>query len=99
MTSFQLLSSVVFAGLIVAAYGKDIYATLKTWLAKVPRPAVVVPTPPTPAPSNNVKEVVDDLVTVAALRDRFAADGCTEGVDACSLLLKIIIDYKHPHAG
>lgn len=102
MTPFQLLMVLVFAGVVIATYGKDIYAKVAALLNKLPSP-VVVPTPapapaPTPAPES-ANAVVADLLTVSALRDRFAADSCAEGVEACSILLKIIIDHKHPHAG
>jgi hypothetical protein len=96
MNPFQLLMSVVFLAVLVAVYGKDIYAKLKAWLPNLPNRV----TPgATPAAVSTGKEVVDDLVTVAGLRDRFEAAGCREGADTCSLLLKIIIDYKQPHAG
>jgi hypothetical protein len=92
MTTFQFISLLVFGGAVVAAYGKDIFAWVR---ARVPAlPSV----PEVPEPSDNVQSVVGDLVTVAALRDKFAATGCQDGVDACSILLKIIIDHRHPHA-
>jgi hypothetical protein len=94
MTGFQLIALLLFVVLAVAAYGKDIYAWLK---AKVP--AVALPVVPRPAPAESSKEVVDDLLIVAAMRERFLAERCKDGVDACSLLLKIIIDHTHPHAG
>jgi hypothetical protein len=91
MTTFQLILLVVFCGVVAAAYGKDIFA----WAAaRFPVRAL-----PGPAPVVGVQNVVSDLVTVAELRDKFAATSCKEGVDACSILLKIIIDHKHPHAG
>lgn len=95
MTTFQLIALVVFLGALAAACGKDIFALVKKWLANLPSP---VPAPTQPATSS-VKDVVDDLVTVATLRDKFAATNCQEGVDACSILLKIIVDHKHPHVG
>lgn len=95
MTTFQLISLVLFGGVVAAAFGKDIFAWLKARVPSLPNPLPT--TPPTTPPG--VQGVVDDLVTVASLRDKFAATGCQEGVDACSILLKIIIDHKHPHAG
>lgn len=96
MTTFQLICVVLFGGALASAYGKDIFAWVKARFPNFPNP---LPTPaPAPAPSG-VQDVVGDLVTVASLRDKFAATGCQEGVDACSILLKIIIDHKHPHAG
>jgi hypothetical protein len=98
MTTFQLLALLVFAGVVLAAYGKDIYGWVKTRLPKLPEPGVNPAKPVTPdEPTGDV--LVDDLLDIAALRDRFEDEGCTEGVEACSLLLKILIDHKHPHAG
>ncbi len=101
MTTFQLLLSLVFVALVVAAYGKDIYAASAARLAKLTLP-VIGPSPspaPAPTPTGPAVAVVDDLLTVAALRERFAGEDCAEGVEACSILLKIIIDHKHPHVG
>ena len=95
MTTFQLIALVLFIGGLAAAYGKDIFARVKARLPNLPTPLPL----PSPAPTTGVQDVVGDLVTVASLRDKFAATGCQEGVDACSILLKIIIDHKHPHAG
>lgn len=91
MTAFQLFAFLVFTALAGVAYGKDIYAWLRAKLpAAVPALAPVVPGAP--------QEVVDDLMIVAAMRERFIADDCADGTAACSALLKIIIDHKHPHA-
>lgn len=92
MTGFQKLALLLFAAVVLFSYGKDIYAWLKLKLASVQLPAV-------PARPAVVNGVVGDLVTVAGMRDRFAAEGCREGADACSALLKVLIDHKHPHVG
>jgi len=101
MTTFQLLALLLFAGVVLAAYGKDIYGWVKARLPKLPEPVVNPAAPVTPgAPDVPTGDLlVDDLLDVAAMRDRFEAEGCAEGVEACSLLLKILIDHKHPHAG
>lgn len=92
MTGFQLLCVLLFAGVVLAAYGKDIYGWLKARAPKLPAPSPAPAVRPTGAP------LVDELLDISALRDRLAAEGCKEGVEACSLLLKILIDHKHPHA-
>lgn len=97
MTTFQLLALLLFAGVVLAAYGKDIYARLKARLPKLPQPVVNPGAPAVPPVTGDL--LVDDLLDVSALRERFAAEGCNEGVEVCSLLLKILIDHKHPHAG
>jgi hypothetical protein len=97
MTTFQLICAAVFVGAVVLTYGKDIYAKLKGVLPKLP----ALPVNPAPKPDTNgvAAATVRDLVTVAELRDRLDAENCKDGAEACSLLLKIIIDHKHPHAG
>lgn len=95
MTTFQLLALLVFVGAVLAAYHKDIYAWVKTRLPRPSRPEVTPAAPDTPTGDM----LVDDLLDVSELRDRLAAEGCKEGAEACSLLLKILIDHKHPHAG
>lgn len=97
MTTFQLICVLLFAGVVLAAYSKDIFAWVKTRLPKLPSPTVRPVNPAEPQPTGDV--LVDDLLDVAAMRERFEAEGCTEGVEACSLLLKILIDHNHPHAG
>lgn len=102
MTTFQLLALLVFVGAVLAAYHKDIYAWVKTRLPRPSRPEVPPAAPDTPpaAPDTPTGDMlVDDLLDVSELRDRLAAEGCKEGAEACSLLLKILIDHKHPHAG
>lgn len=97
MTTFQLLSLVLFGAVVLGAYGKDIFAKVRAAAAAVPRPAKVVPGPI--GPITTAHPVVDDLVLVANLRDRLDGDKCVDGVTACSNLLKILVDHKHPHAG
>ena len=99
MTTFQFFALLVFAGVVLAAYGKDIYGWVRTRLPKLPAPVVNPAAPVTPHAPVTGDLLVDDLLDIAELRDRFEDEGCAEGVEACSLLLKILIDHKHPHAG
>jgi hypothetical protein len=94
MTAFQLLCVLLFAGVVLAAYGKDIYSWLKARAPKLPAPAPSPGSPDNPAGDLLVNELLD----ISALRERLAAAGCKDGAEACSLLLKILIDHKHPHA-
>lgn len=83
MTSFQLLAGVVFFGALVVVY----FSQIKAWLSKL-RPAVVTQT------AN--QSMVADMVTVAELRDRLAKLGCKDGVDACTVLLRVMVEFKIP---
>lgn len=85
MTSFQLFSFVAFLVTIVAAY----FPQIKSWLGKIKlRPAATAQT------SNQT--MVTDMVTVAELRDRLANLGCNDGVDACTVLLRVMVEFKIP---
>ena len=95
MTGFQKLALLLFAAVVLFSYGKDIYAWLTLKFASVQLP----PLSPLPARPAVVHDVVGDLVTVAGMRDRLAGEGCQEGANACSALLKVLIDHKHPHVG
>jgi hypothetical protein len=88
MTQFQLVSLFLFTIVAAGAY-KD---TLLKFLRNVaPKPGVVVsPVVPGPAAVN----FVQDMLTVADLRDRLSAAGCQDGVDACTVLLRVMIEYK-----
>lgn len=83
MTTFQMLSALVFVVALVGAYLPQI----KTWLSKL-RPTVIAKT------SNQT--IVADMVTVAELRDRLAKLGCKDGVDACTVLLRVMVEFKIP---
>lgn len=92
MTPFQLFSAALFAVLVVATYRKEIVARLK--LAR-----------PTTAPNQSAVQtsiavpLVNDIMAVTKLRDKLAAEGCKEGVDACTALLRVIVEYEQPSKG
>lgn len=86
MTTFQLLAALVFGGTMLAAYGND----LRAWL-KARGLGVNITKPP-----HRSADMVADMVQVAELRDRLAAIGCEDGVNACTLLLRVLVEYKYP---
>lgn len=43
--------------------------------------------------------VVDDIVAVTELRDKLNAEGCAEGVEACTNLLRVIVEHQNPSKG
>lgn len=87
MTTFQILASVTFAVLVVAAYGKELVA-----LARKAAPNVGAP----PAKKSIAVTIVDDLVSVTELRDKLAAEDCAQGVEACTALLRVIVEHIPP---
>jgi hypothetical protein len=52
-------------------------------------------------PSADVKPsiaitIVNDLISVTELRDKLAAENCPEGVEACTNLLRVIVEQTKP---
>jgi hypothetical protein len=92
MTSFQLFSAALFVVLAVVAYRKEIATRLK-WV----RPTLVAATPN--VQSSIAVPLVEDIMAVTKLRDKLAAEGCKEGVDACTALLRVIVEYEQPSKG
>ncbi len=92
MTPFQLFSAAAFAVLVVIAYRKEILARLK-----LARPLVTATT--TTVHESIAVPLVDDIIAVTKLRDKLAGEGCKEGVDACTALLRVIVEYEQPSKG
>jgi hypothetical protein len=53
----------------------------------------------TGAKSSIAVELVDDILAVTQLRDRLAEEGYQEGVDACTVLLRVIVEHNHSTKG
>ncbi len=92
MTNFQLICGSVFLVLAFAAYRKEIASLLPA--PRLPDPEV--------EPSIAVT-IVNDLISVTELRDKLAAENCPEGVEACTALLRVIVEHtqksnNHAHA-
>ena len=87
MTTFQVLASVAFVALVAAAYGKELVA-----LVRKAAPSVGTP----PVQKSIAITIVDDLVSVTELRDKLAAEDCPEGVEACTNLLRVIVEHIPP---
>ena len=100
MTTFQWVAAAVFLATLAAAKRQEMTSLAKGLLAKL-RPSVAPDaTPDHPAPNNDdhARELVGDLVTVAALRDRLESEGCKDGAEACTVLLRILVEYR-PNKG
>lgn len=82
MTTFQLVCFGIFMVVVFAAYRKEIANALKPSVStqKEIKPSIAV-------------KIVDDILAVTELRDKLAAEGCTEGVDACTALLRVIVEH------
>jgi len=91
MTAFQLVCACLFCGLLAVAYRKELLAKLKV---------VRATTTNAPAVHDSIAvPLVDDILSVTKLRDKLAAEGCKEGVDACTALLRVIVEYEQPSKG
>lgn len=88
MTQFQIFATLLFICLAGFAYRQELLALLK----RIP----VLPGNANSAPQSIAVQLVDDLVSVTELRDRLSAEGCVEGVDACTHLLRVIVERTNP---
>jgi hypothetical protein len=91
MTNFQLVALGVFGLSVLVAYSQEILAVIRR-AANVVRGLFTFSTKK-PTGALGPKERVNDLVTVAELRDRLAAANCATGVEACTMLLRAMVDH------
>lgn len=87
MTQFQVIAVLLFAVLAVVAYRNELLSVVKTVLRR--RTSLNV------KPSIAVT-IVKDLLSVTELRDKLAAEDCEEGVEACTNLLRVIVEQTKP---
>ncbi|NDD52741.1 hypothetical protein EBZ39_02475 [bacterium] len=90
MTTFQLVSLGIFVAVLLATYRKEILAKLRGASSVVSGPAVQ---------ESIAVPLVNDILAVTKLRDKLAAEGCDSGVDACTALLRVIVEYEQPSKG
>ena len=93
MTQFQVICAVVFALAALAVY-RSALANGVRGLLRAAKPS----TAPVVQPSIAVN-LVNDIVSVTNLRDRLTAEGCQEGAEACTALLRVIVEFKEPSKG
>lgn len=91
MTQFQMVALGLFGVAVVVAYGREVLSRVKSAVTSAGK--VVVSSVDAVTSVDAAKQRVNDLVTVTELRDRLAAVNCTNGVEACTLLLRAMIDY------
>ena len=90
MSVFQIVLAGLFALSLFLVYGADIAKLVKKTLPDLNKPEV--------EPSIAIS-LVEDIKSVTQLRDRLAAEGCVEGVEACTVLLRVIVEYQEPAKG
>jgi hypothetical protein len=93
MTEFQLICAALFiaAGLLV--YRTQVFAFVRALTSS--RQASAAPV----VQASIAVSLVNDIVAVTNLRDRLAAEECKEGVDACTVLLRVIVEFQQPSKG
>jgi hypothetical protein len=87
MSQFQIAVGVLFAVVAAIAYRNELIAVVKKLVTK--------------SSGLDVKKsiavtIVSDLLSVTELRDKLAAEDCEEGVDACTNLLRVIVEQTKP---
>lgn len=90
MTTFQLAALGVFVALVAVAYRKELLSLLGRRFSRQP---VSV------AEQSIAVTIVNDLISVTELRDKLAAENCPEGVDACTALLRVIVEHTKKPVG
>lgn len=91
MTSFQLVSFGLFLVLVAVAYRKELVSFIVSLGHIFPERTIAEPAEPSIAIA-----IVEDIVNITELRDKLASQGCVEGVDACTVLLRVIVEHEHP---
>lgn len=88
MSSFQTLSIGLLAVVAVLAYRKELVSVVKKLVARKQAALDVKP--------SIAVTIVNDLLSVTELRDKLAAEDCAEGVEACTSLLRVIVEQTKP---
>lgn len=86
MTNFQLVSLGVAVGVLAVVYRNELLTAVKRLVGKTGlnvKPSIAV-------------TIVRDLISVTELRDKLAAEDCPEGVQACTNLLRVIVEQSQP---
>lgn len=82
MTTFQSISLGVFVALVAVAYRKELWGLVASRVGGVKS-----------AEQSIALTIVGDLISVTELRDKLAAENCPEGVEACTNLLRVIVEH------
>jgi hypothetical protein len=54
---------------------------------------------PAKAEQSVALRVVGDIISVTELRDKLASEDCPQGVEACTNLLRVIVEHQVPAKG
>lgn len=85
MTNIQLVLLVGFIASLFVVY----WPQLRSYVGRYRRVT-------SSANTSIATQLVDELLAVTELRDKLAAAGYQEGVDACTVLLRVIVEHTQP---
>lgn len=89
MTTFQLAAAGFFVVILLLVYYKNILGfvcrTAGGTKVEVLDDAAVEP--------SIAVTIVNDLISVTELRDKLSAENCPDGVEACTNLLRVIVEH------
>jgi len=88
MTQFQLLALGLFLGMGAVAYRNELLTLVNKLLKRT--------TVSAPVNQSIAVTIVGDLIAVTELRDKLAAEDCPQGVEACTNLLRVIVEHIPP---
>jgi hypothetical protein len=94
MSNFQLAALAFFGLVLFVTYKETILASAKALVTNL-RKKMPQPTPQSKEPSRSALDFVNDLLLVRDLRSRLNACDCCEGVDACTILLRVMIESDY----
>lgn len=96
MTQFQLICAGIFALAVAATYRTQLLACVRALVgATGPSAQSTVPE----VQQSVAVALVKDILAVTQLRDKLAAEQCVDGVEACTVLLRVLVEYKEPSKG
>ena len=96
MTQFQLICAGVFVLAALLTYRAQLAAGVRKLFGGAP--AAIASSVPEVKQSVAVA-LVNDILSVTQLRDKLAAEECKDGVEACTVLLRVLVEYKEPSKG
>lgn len=91
MNTVQQILVVLFVAAVVVTYRTQILSYAKKLFGKCSDPA--------PAQQSVALRVVNDIISVTELRDKLSAENCPQGVEACTNLLRVIVEHQVPSQG
>lgn len=94
MNLVQQILAVLFVVSLGVVYRSQLVAVVKRFI-----PAGCCLSGNTQAEQSVALRVVGDIISVTELRDKLASENCPQGVEACTNLLRVIVEHQVPAKG